>query len=86
MSGRLVWIAPGTWAPLKQVAADPRRRAEALANAQRHHARRKYLSLVEAFSEYDARDGATPLVERAAAKAPPRRIYVRDQAIEGRQR
>ena len=71
---RYIWVAPDRWEPLNQVAADPRRRAEALAAAQKHRARRKYLALVKAFAEHDARTGARPLIALAAAKAPPRRV------------
>ena len=80
-SPRYIWTAPGTFEPLVQVAADPRRRAAALANAKKHNARRKYLALVGAFSEFDARDGATPLIARAAAKAPRRRRQIRDVVL-----
>ena len=74
---RYIWVAPGRWEPLDQIATDPRRRAEALANAQKCRARSTYLALVNAFAKHDARTGATPLIERAAAKAPPRRIRVK---------
>jgi hypothetical protein len=76
MSGCPVWIAAGTWGPLRQVAVNPRRPAGALAKAQRQRARRKYLSLVEAFCKYDARNGATPLTEPVAARAPRRRAFL----------
>ncbi len=75
---RYIWTAPGTFELLEQVAADPRRRANALANALKHKARRKYLALVEVFSEFDARDGVTPLIARAVDKAPPDRRQIRD--------
>ena len=47
---RYIWVAPDRWEPLDQVAADPRRRAEALAAAQKRRARRKYLALVNHFA------------------------------------
>ena len=72
-----IWVAPGIWASVDKIAADPRRRAEALANAQKHRARRKYAALVKAFAEHDARTGATPLVTRAAREAPPKRICIK---------
>ena len=77
-NNRYIWIARGTWAPLDQIAADPQLRAEALANAKRSRARRKYLQLVEAFAEHDGQSGAVPLIERAAADAPPKRVVIRD--------
>ena len=50
---RYIWIDRDTWAPFAEIAADARKRAEALANAKRCGARRKYLALVQAFAEHD---------------------------------
>lgn len=67
---RYIWVSRDTWAPLDVVARDPQQRAAALEAAKRFRAPRKYRALVEAFAEFDAATGASPLIARKLEDGP----------------